>query len=260
MGMDPYTTVAGLGMGLIGAAFGSGEADKKRQSVLNMMGQWLPDINQNTADYFKNATANLPGAENLNRSVGMADMGTGLAMQEQAMPGIGAARSGALAAAGPLAAGELPPSVMANFMRAGGARAAGAGHSGDLFSSLMTGLFSAQGSLGAMKEGSGLLATLLGTIPHVSTPGSASFLGEGVPGAMQRTSTQMGVRGQNIGIGEAAAGMPTGTDVWSKWLMSTGGMMTGNGMMGGFGGGGSGDKGVNTTAGDSYYTGSIGAW
>jgi hypothetical protein len=77
-----------------------------------------------------------------------------------------------------------------------------------------------------MQTGFGLLPTLLGAMPSTQSGSPMNFL-QNIMTPAQQTTTQLGLRGQNIGIAEHLAGMPSGNDMWGQFLTSTGGEIMG---------------------------------
>jgi hypothetical protein len=221
--------------------------DKKIKDLKAKYGEWLPDIGKYQQDYFGDLEQYLPKAEKLSRDVSESDLSTALALRERATPGIteGLRRSGDSLFA--LMRGELPDSVLDAYSRAGGAASIGSGLRGDV-NFLNQGLFGARGALGGMQLGYNLLPAFLGAQPNVNVTSPMSFLSQLV-NPTQRTNTQLSVRGQNLGIASKVAGMPTGGDAWASFLSSTGGALTGAGMMGMGGMGGGGGSGAGAGAG-----------
>jgi hypothetical protein len=225
-----------------GTVLNASSASKKRKQLLADQERWLPNIPLYHKQYFEDLERYRPEAEELARDIGESDLDLALNLRERATPGIteGLRRSGDSIFS--LMRGELPDSVMDAYSRAGGAASVGSGIRGDM-NFLNQGLFGARGALGAMEFGYGLLPSFLGAAPNIQVPSSMSFLGQVMtPGA--RTSTQMAVRGQNLGVSSTAAGMPTSAETWGGFMTGVGGMLMGGGMMGmgggGMGGGGTG--------------------
>jgi len=237
MGVFAGVAAAGLVTGGVGTFLSAREAGKKRDELRSYLEKYLPDINADTQGYFADLEKYLPQAEKISREGAQSDMATLLGLQEQAIPGFGKAREEAGAALFPLLKGELPKSVTDAFRRSGGASTVGAGWGGSDVGFLNQALFGAKGQLGAMELGYGLLPSLLGTIPQVNAPSTASYLANIMTPA-QRTQTQLNVRQQNLGIAQGLAGMPTGNEVWGNWMSSTGGTLLGAGLKGGMASGG----------------------
>lgn len=231
MGVMAAAVVAGLAAGAGGAWMGADAAQEKRNELMRTVDRWLPDMDKNTAAYYADVAKYMPAAQEASRSGALADQATIMAMQEKAIPGFGAARNTAAGALFPLLQGQLPPEVMAAFQRSGAASSVGAGLGGSGLGFLNQALFGARGQLGAMQLGYGLLPGLLSMMPMAHSPGTAAYL-QPLLTPEQRTNEQLAIRSQNIGIHTALAGMPTGGDMWAKYLSSTGGMLTGAGMMG----------------------------
>lgn len=218
-----------------GTAIGASSASKKRGQLLKEQDQGIPDVNEYTRQYFSDLNKYEPMASDLSNRISQNELKNALALREQALPGVGAASAESLKSITSLLKGELPPSVMSAFMRAGGASSVGSGFGGTGFGFLNTGLFGARGSLGAIQLGQGLLPSLLSTMPSVNTPSALPFLSQ-IMSPAARTQTQLQVRGQNIDIAKAVAGMQTGSDVAGQGLISIGSII--GGMAGGGGGGG----------------------
>lgn len=252
--------VVGAGLAIGGTAMAASSADKKIDRLRKARDKWLPDIDEYTNKYFDDLTKFSGQASDLADTVGMSDVDRALAMRERAAPGFSKVTSSALESIVPLLRGELPPAVMDAFMRSGAASSVGSGFGGSGFGVVNQGLFGARGALGAMQTGYGLLPALMSTLPNVNNPSTAMFL-DSIMTPAQRTNTQLAVRGQNIGIEQAAAGMQTSKDIWGGFLQETGGALMGGamtaGMGGGFGGGGGGGvakAGGTTMGGPGYIT------
>jgi hypothetical protein len=232
----------GFAMSLVGMGLGASGADKRRAEYERSFDRWLPTTNLYQRDYFRDLGTYLPEASKLSRDVGQAEYDSLLAQRERALPGYGAALQQGATGIFELMKGELPQGVLNNFMRAGGANSAMLGMGGSSYDALNTGLFGARGSLGAMQTGFGLLPALLGALPNPQATSVSSFLQSGVMNPQARTQTQLAVRGQNIGIANQLAGMPTSTDMWGQGLTSMGGQIMGgdaatiNTAIGSFGG------------------------
>lgn len=218
-----------------GSAMGSASASKKRGQLLKEQDQGVPSVDEYTRQYFSDLNRYQPVASELSNEISQNELKNALALREQALPGIGAATNESLKSIMSLLKGELPPSVMSAFQRAGGASSVGSGFGGTGFGFLNTGLFGARGSLGAIQLGQGLIPSLLSTMPNVNTPSALPFLSQ-IMSPAARTQTQLQVRGQNIDIAKAVAGMQTGSDVLGQGLISAGGVLAG--LAGGGGGGG----------------------
>lgn len=229
--------VVGKGLEAWGTAKQASEAKKKRKELLEAQEKWLPDIGKYTGDWFSDMQKYTPEAIKLSDTISSAQYDQELRLREKALPGFGAATGGAVKALAPLLRGELPQGVMEAFQRAGGASTAGLGMGGSGFGFLNTGLFGARGSLGAMQTGFSLLPALMATLPNVQGSSVMNFL-QSIMTPAQRTQTQLAIRGQNIGIQQTAAGMPTSGDIWAGYLQEQGGQLAGIGSMGmGMGGG-----------------------
>lgn len=245
--MGAAIAAIGLILGGTAAGMGANAASKKRKQLMRHEDQGIPNIDQYQDQYFNDLEEFEPRASALSRTIGEKELAGALSMRESALPGIGQATRDALASIMPLLRGELPDSVMRAFNRSGGASSVGSGFGGTGFGFLNQGMFGARGSLGAIQTGMGLLPSLLSTMPQINTPSAMPFLQQ-IMNPAARTNTQLAVRGQNLDLAKAVAGMDTGSDVWSKWMASTGGTLTGTGMGGmgmpvSGGGGGSGGGG-----------------
>ncbi len=257
---------AGVLMGGAGAGMQANSNRQKQRDVKELMGNWQPDYQGYTEDYFNNLSKYAPHAEKLSSDIGNAEMDTALAQREKALPGIGAATQSAAQALFPLLSGELPPSILRAFNSSGAASSLGLGFGGSGFGALNTGLFGARGALGAMQTGYSLLGSLLSTMPRVNAPSTASFLNN-IMTPQQRTGDQLAFRQQQIGIGSTAAQLPSANDAWAKYLSSTGGALLGAGLEGGsgaigmpsgFGGGSSG--GMSSPGASAWESGGGGLW
>lgn len=230
--------VVGVALGAGGTAMSASAAGKKRDALLRQTEEGLPTPGKYTEDYYgdlsKYAGQSASMARNMNQDIYDQVIGR----REQYLPGTQASLQDASKALFPLLQGKLPPEVLANFQRSGNANSVGLGFGGSGFGDLNTALFGARGQLAGMQLGYSLLPSLLGAVPNAPMMTPDSFLNN-IMTPTQRTQTQLNIRGQNIGIQTAAAGMPTGNEIWGKYLSGTGGMLTGAalGGMGGMGGG-----------------------
>lgn len=251
---------AGIIMGGVGTGMQANADNQKRRDVKSLAGDWQPDYQAYTDDYFNNLSKYAPQAEKLSSDIGNSEMTDALALRERALPGIGQATQSAAQALFPLLSGELPPSILRAFNSSGAASSVGGGFGGSGFGFLNQGLFGARGALGAMQTGYSLLGSLLSTMPRVNAPSASSFL-SGIMTPGQRASDQLAFRGQQIGIGETAAKMPSGSDDWAKYLSSTGGTLTslGMGSMGGGGGALGGAGGIEGSGAGSMPYGGYGS-
>lgn len=225
-------------------------ASKKRKQLESYQQADLPNIPLYTQNYF----GDLSRYEDQSRGMAMRaneDLtNLSLSRRERSTPGISNLIAEQVPQVANLMKGELPESVLNAFRTSGAANSVGLGFSGSGYGDLNQALFGARGSLGAMELGYSLLPTLLGAAPQFGTTSPTSFL-EGIITPAQQAQTQLGVRGQNVGIASQVAGMQTSSDVWGGMMsglggMLLGGMMGGGGMgggMGGMGGGGFGGYG-----------------
>lgn len=239
MGVGLGLTLGGAAAVIGGSILSSNSASKKRRELERNYKRWLPDIGRYQRDWFSDMEAFAPRANTLAEQQAQAARTLAWNQREQDLPGYRQAVTDSFSAISPLLRGELPPSVLANFQRAGGASTVGLGMGGSNFGALNTGLFGARGSLGAMQTGQGLLGGLLSSLPTYQSPSAMNFLSQ-LMTPLQRTQTQLNVRGQNLGIASQLAQMDTSSDVLGQGLSSLGGMLMGGGIggMGGMGGGG----------------------
>lgn len=240
MGVAALAAIAGIGLMAGGAASKSSAASKKLKALREAEDMWLPDTPGGYAsDFFSEMEGYAPKAGKLADEIAEGDMARALRMREQALPGIGKATGGAVAALAPLLRGELPDSVMQAFQRAGGASTVGLGMGGSGFGFLNTGLFGARGALGAMQTGFGLLPALMSTLPNVNSPGASAFL-QAIMTPAQRTQAALQFRQQQLGLRGIASGMQTSGDIWGGTMSQAGGILLGGAMGGGMGGMGGG--------------------
>lgn len=228
----------GLAAGVGGAAMSANSAKKKRSAMDAATDKWLPNIDQNQKAFFGDLEQYQDQAAGLSREIGQQQTTDALALREQMFPGMSQSVRDAMSSIAPLLRGELPKGVQDAFTRAGGASSVGLGMGGSGFGALNNGLFGARGALGAMQTGFGLLPALMSTAPQLNNPTTMSFLSNLMTPA-QRTQSDLQVRGQNIGVAQTVAGMPTSSDVWGSFMQQSGGALMGGGLtaMGGMGGG-----------------------
>jgi hypothetical protein len=252
----------GLGLGIGGTAMGASSAKKKRAELTQALGSWLPDTGKYQTDWFADMQKFMRPSTELARQTTEATTDISMGARERQLPGFGQASADALASISPLLRGELPKGVMDAFTRAGGASTVGAGFGGSDFGALNTGLFGARGALGGMQTGLGLLQSLVSSMPQVQVTSPTSFLSQ-IMSPLQRTQTQLSIRGQNMGVASQLAGMDTSNDVWGGFMNNLGGTLMGAGLsgMGGGSGGGFGSfSGTGQTAGGYSGGGVTGGW
>jgi len=228
MASDPYSQGAAELIGLIGAGLQANSNSHKISDVKALAGDWQPAYEQYTDQYFKNLERYQPEASALSETIGKSELNSALALREQALPGIGKATQDASQALFPLLKGELPPEVLRAFNSSGAASSVGGGFGGSGFGFLNQGLFGARGALGAMQAGYSMLGSLLSTMPRISAPSTMSFLNNIIT-PQQRVGDQLAFRQQQIGIGLAAAGMPSGNDAWANYIEGVAGVNAGGG-------------------------------
>lgn len=249
-----------------GTALGGESAEAHKAEYKKLMDALeKPDVKKEEQGWFNDLEAFFPRADKLSQQLRENELEQNLRLREKALPGSTQALKDAMASVSPLLRGELPDSVMSNFVRAGGASTVGLGFGGSSFGALNTGLFGARGSLGAVQTGMGLLPSLLSSMPSISAPTTMGLLGQ-LMTPQQRVNLQMQLRQQQIGINSTYAAMPTREDVWAQSMKEAGSMMMGMGGMGGMGGGGGGggfgamNYGSGMNAGGYSGGGAAGGW
>lgn len=227
-----------LGAALLagGTAIGANASSKKANKLESYTDKWMPNIDAYTKKYFDDLNDYEDDATKLSDSLAKSQMSQALGLREQAMPGFNNAINASVPGAAALARGELPQGALDAFQRSGNAAGFGLGANMNF---LMQGLYGAGGSVKAMSTGIGMLGALLGTMPQLNTPSAMSFLQQ-IMTPTQQTQTQLQIRGQNIGLMSAAAGVPSSGQMWGGGLQSIGSMAMIGGMMGGGAGGGGG--------------------
>lgn len=271
--MGAYSQGAAELIGLIGAGMQANSNSQKISNVKALAGDWQPAYQQYTDEYFNNLERYQSRASALSDTIGKSELDSALGLREKALPGIGEATQSAAQALFPLLKGELPPEVLRAFNTSGAASSVGGGFGGSGFGFVNQGLFGARGALGAMQAGYSMLGSLLSTMPRINAPSTMSFLNNIIT-PQQRVGDQLAFRQQQIGIGLAAASMPSGNDAWANYIEGVAGVNAGGGgpnfsSMGGGGGtnwgntsggtsGGWGTGGVNGAGGDIWGGGATG--
>jgi len=256
--------IGALAVGAAAAAGGgylSAQGGKKQAAkLLDAQNKWLPTFDN--SKYFSDLSSFAPESMDLANKVNQNSFDQALKFREEALPGSQAGLQAGSKGVFDLMQGKLPEGVWRNFMRSGGASSVGKGWGGSGFGDLTTGLFGAEGSLKGMQIGFSLLPTLFGVgIPNAPVMAPWAAL-QNIATPAQMAQTQLGVRGQNLGLQTAAAGIPNSSQTWGSTLGSIGGALMGAGatgmMGGGMGGAGAGSGGKVTYNDGPYGVGSPG--
>lgn len=237
MGALAIAAVAGgIAMGAGGAYMSAQGAKKQTKALLDAQNQWLPNVQGDTQDYFRDLGQYQSSSIDLSRTMNREAMSQAMERREMALPGSMKRLGESAPLVFDLMQGKLPMNEIRNALRSGNANSIGKGIFGET-GDFMTQLFGAGGVLKGMQLGYSLLPSLLGAVPTAPMMSPGAWL-EGLMTPAQRTQAQLNVRGQNIGLQTAASGIPNSDQVWGKWLSATGGQMAGAGMsgMGGMGG------------------------
>lgn len=243
-----YAAAAGLLMSAGGAFLGGRAGDIKRQRLLDVANTPGIDTGALTGQALSDQLKYLPQSTLLSGNISAANQAQLNAREEAALPGIGAARQGALGRINGLFADDS--TWLKGVQRRGAALGLSSGLFGSSAGQLQTLHLSDQEQMARTQLGTGLLGSLIGSMRIANTPGVQAFLG---PTADQLINLRSNERTQSMNLRAQAAGVPGQTAAWGNWLTQTGGALMGAGMTGGgtggmFGGGGMG-SGTGTSVG-----------
>lgn len=231
-----YAAAAGLLLGA-GGAFLSGRANDLARKRLESAAE-LPGVDTGalTGEALRDQLKYLPQASEVAGKVSAANQAALNAQEEAALPGVGAARAGALTSINQLFADDA--SWLEGVQRRGAALGLSSGLFGSQAGQLRTLRLSDTEKLARTQLGTGLLGSLIGSMRLANSPGVQSFLG---PTANQLIDLRSQERARKQQLLAQAAGIPGQTAAWGNYLTQTGGALTGMGLMsmgGGLGGGG----------------------
>lgn len=231
-----YAAAAGLLMSAGGAFLGGKAGDIARERLKGAANLPGVDTRALTEQALADQLATLPQASKLAGQVGTANQAQLLAQEEQALPGVGAARQQALGSISGLFSDDA--AWLKGVQQRGAALGLSSGLRGSGAGQLATLKLSDQEKMQRTQLGTGLLGSLIGSMRLANTPGVQSFLG---PTANQLIDIRSQERSQRQALLAQASQIPGQTAAWGNWLTQTGGALMGAGtmgMMGGAGGGG----------------------
>lgn len=239
--MGYYKAIAGGVLDTIGTAFMGAEADARKQKQEELANTPGLDFTSLTQQALGGYNTTFDAATGLAGRLSAANQAQLTAREEQALPGIGAARQSALAKIGGLFSDDS--AWLKGLQRRGAAMNVGRGLFGSQAGQIATLRLSDQESQQRLALGTSLLGSLISNMRIANTPGAQAFLGPSV-------SDQIAMRGQEraqrIGLLSSANAMPSALEVWGSEMQQVGKSMAGVGMgeasqgQGGFGGGGGG--------------------
>lgn len=245
-----YSSIIGAAMDIAGTAINANEADARKAAQEKIANTPGIDFNALTAGALGGYNQNFDAAQSLSSRLSSANQAQLNAQQEQAMPGIGAARGAALGRVSDLfASGDA---FKRRVQQLGGIAGVGSG----LFGSGAGQLQSVYQGYNQQNQdtalGVGLLGSLISGLRLANTPGVQSFLG---PSISEQLATRSNECTQKLSMLTGANNLPSGLETWGTRLQQVGGTMEGvgagggsmygipsnfGGFGGGFGGGGGG--------------------
>lgn len=234
-GAGGYMAGAGALESGLATIFASFEEDKRLKELEKIANTPGLDFSGITGEALRGYEQNLPAATKLAGEVGYANQAQLNAQQEQALPGVGAARAADLSAVSKLFDDKA---WMSDTMR--DAAAMGIGRGGTGFAGSQAGQIGAlrlsgQERMQRTQLGTGLLNSLMGSMKLANSPGVQAFMG---PSVSEQVGQRASERSQKMNILLQRAGLPTGMEMILNHMQQEGeGLMgAGMGIQGGSGG------------------------
>ncbi len=223
-----YSQIIGAAMDIAGTAINANEADARKAAQEKISQTPGIDFNALTAGALSGYGQNFDASSALAGRLSSANQAQLNAQQEQALPGLGAARSAALGRVSDLfASGDA---FKQRVQQLGGI----AGVSSGLFGSGAGQLNSIYQGYQQQNQdtalGVGLLGSLIRSLKLANTPGVQAFLG---PSISEQLATRSSERTQKLNMLTGANNLPSGLEVWGTRLQQVGGTMEGVGAGGG---------------------------
>lgn len=238
----------------------SGEADTRRENMQKLANTPGLDFTDLTRQALTGYGQNYDAAAALASKLSTSNQANLSAQEEQALPGIGAARGKALSSISSLF--QTDPQFFADQQRLGAGLNLSQGLFGSGAGQLATLNRTSQARDQRTALGTGLLNSLIGSMRLSNSPGVQTFLGTTIQDQVAQRALE---RTQRMGLLSQAYGLPTGLEVWGNELQQVGKGMAGVGAAkgGGFGspgsGGGGGGGGMGAPlSGD--FGGGVGEW
>lgn len=228
--MGYYGAIIGGVMDTIGTALVASQADKRKRAIKDIANTPGLDFGALTKDALSGYEGVFDRAAALSRRTGLSNQEALNAMEESALPGLGAARGEALGAIRGLFADD------ADWLKGVQRRGAALGLSSGLFGSqagqLQTLRLGDQEKMQRTQLGTGLLGSLIGSMRIANTPGTQTFLG---PSISEQIGQRANERTQRMSYLAQAAGLPSGTETWGMRLQQAGSALAGASLGGGGG-------------------------
>lgn len=228
--MDPFSSVAGVGLGVLGSVLGGNAASRKKRQLDQLAETPGVDVSAATGDALAGREANFERASNIARQQNTFDQQEMERMLEESIPGykgIQATRAGNAAS---FLKGDIPDDVRAQVFRRGAAKAVGGGYGGSDASRNLTARDLGLTSLDLMDRGQRYSQSIIGGTPmaRLSTASELSGVNPGdVLGLRSKERTE------KLGLKRASIEGKGATDVWGDWATQQGGALQGMGMGGG---------------------------
>jgi len=217
--------IIGGAMDTIGTAILASGADarkKKQEEIANTPGL---DFGALTGQALTGYNQNFGAASSLAARAGTANQAQLGSQEEQALPGVGAARQRALGSINSLFGDSAE--WLKGVQRRGAALGLASGLGGSGAGQLATLHLSDQEQMQRTQLGTGLLGSLIGSLRMANTPGVQAFLG---PDPSQQVAIRGQERAQRIAMLSGAAAMPSGLETWGQRLQQVGSTLAGAGV------------------------------
>lgn len=227
-----YASALGGLMAIAGTAIIGSEADAKKKKAMELANTPGLDFTDLTRQALAGYNANYGDAAALAAKLSTSNQANLSAQEEQALPGIGAARGNALASISSLF--QTDPQFFADQQRLGAGLNLSQGLFGSGAGQLATLNRTSQARDARTALGTGLLNSLIESMRLSNTPGVQTFLGTPIQDQVAQRALE---RTQRIGLLQQAYAMPSALGVWGNELQTAGHALAGVGATSGGGGG-----------------------
>lgn len=224
--------VGGL-MHIGGTALSAKEANKRRKAVKDIAKYPGLDFNAITDDALSGYESVFDRAAALSGRLSKTNQEALNAQEEMSLPGVRAAREKALGRISGLF--DEDSAWIQGLQRRGAALGLSSGLRGSGAGQMQTLRLSDREGMQRTQLGTGLLGSLIGGMRLANSPATQAFLG---PTISEQVNQRSGERTQRLNTLMAAAGLPTGSEMWGDSLKQVGGSLMGMGATGMLGGGG----------------------
>lgn len=234
MGMDPYSSAAGILMG-IGGTFLGGNAASRRKRQLNELSETPGvDVSAATGDALSGREANFDRAAGIASKQNQFDQDELEKMLESSIPGYRGIQTSRAGNAQAFLNGDLPPSVRSQIYRRGAAKAVGGGYGGSEAHDNLVARDLGLSALDLMDRGQRYSSSIIGSTPMAKLSSTRELSGVDPNDVLGLRSKE---RTEKLGLKKSFIEGKGATDVWGDYLVQQGGALQGMGMGGGgFGG------------------------